>query len=40
MSTKEKPKLKVLYAAYTTAEPPVHTRVLGKNLFAKMLESI
>ena len=30
-------KLEVLYAAYTSVVPPVHQKVLGKILFAKML---
>jgi hypothetical protein len=33
-------KLNTLYTAYTSMVPPVHTRVLGRNHFAKMLESI
>ena len=33
-------KLDTLYSAYTSAVPPVHTRVLGKILFAKMLETL
>ena len=33
-------KLDVLYSAYSSMVPPVHTRVLGRNIFAKMLESI
>ena len=33
-------KLEDLYAAYTAMAPPVHTKVLGRNHFAKMLESI
>ena len=33
-------KLEVLYTAYTAMAPPVHTKVLGRNHFAKMLESI
>jgi hypothetical protein len=33
-------KLEALYAAYTAASPPVHPKVLGRNLFAKMLEHI
>ena len=33
-------KLEDLYTAYTAMAPPVHTKVLGKILFAKMLELI
>ena len=33
-------KLDALYSAYTSAVPPVHTRALGRNRFAKMLESV
>ncbi len=33
-------KLEELYAAYTAMAPPVHPRPLGRNHFAKMLESI
>jgi hypothetical protein len=33
-------KLEAIYAAYTTAQPPVHARVLGKILFAKLLDSV
>ena len=33
-------KLEALHTAYASAAPPVHTRVLGRNLFAKMLESV
>ena len=33
-------KLEDLYTAYTAMAPPVHTKVLGRNHFAKMLESI
>jgi hypothetical protein len=33
-------KLEAIYASYTTAEPPVHSRLLGKILFAKMLNVV
>ena len=33
-------KLDTLYAAYTSMVPPVHTKMLGRNHFAKMIESI
>jgi hypothetical protein len=33
-------KLEALYAAYTTAVPPVHTKLLGRNTFAKMLNAV
>ena len=33
-------KLEALYAAYTTATPAVHTRVLGRNTLAKMLNAV
>ena len=33
-------KLEALYAAYTTAAPPVHTKQLGRNTFAKMLNEV
>jgi len=31
-------KLGALYAAYTAAVPPVHAKLLGRNMFAQMLE--
>ena len=33
-------KLEPLYTAYATSAPPVHAKVLGKILFAKMLNSV
>jgi hypothetical protein len=33
-------KLEVLYAAYTAASPPLHSKVLGKILFGKMLNAV
>ena len=33
-------KLEALFAAYTSAAPPVHERRLGKILFSKMLQGI
>jgi hypothetical protein len=33
-------KLEALFGAYTSAAPPVHSTLLGKILFAKMLVSI
>jgi hypothetical protein len=33
-------KLEALYAAYTAAQPPVHTKLLGKILFGKMLNAV
>jgi len=33
-------KLEILYVAYTTCVPPVHAKVLGKILFAKMLNAV
>jgi hypothetical protein len=33
-------KLEVLYAAYTMCAPPVHAKVIGRNTFAHMLNSI
>ena len=33
-------KLETLYAAYTTAQPPVHAKLLGKILFGKMLNAV
>ncbi len=33
-------KLEALYTAYTTAAPPVHSKVLGRNTFAGMLSAI
>jgi hypothetical protein len=33
-------KLDTLYTAYTSMVPPVHTKMLGRNHFAKMIESI
>ena len=33
-------KLEALYSAYTSAAPPVHARVLGRNKFAKMLSAV
>ena len=33
-------KLEALHMAYTLAAPPVHAKVLGKNTFAKMLNSV
>jgi hypothetical protein len=32
--------LEALYASYTTGEPPVHSKLLGKILFAKMLNVV
>ena len=32
-------KLHTLYAAYASATPPVHTKLLGKILFGKMLNA-
>ena len=33
-------KLEARYAAYATATPAVHTRVLGRNTLAKMLNAV
>ena len=33
-------RLDAIYAAYTTAQPPVHAKVLGKILFGKMLNTV
>jgi hypothetical protein len=33
-------KLEALYAAYSSNAPPVHARVLGRNTFAQMLNSV
>jgi hypothetical protein len=33
-------KLEALHGAYIASAPPVHQKVLGRNLFAKMLEHI
>ena len=33
-------KLQTLYAAYASATPPVHTKLLGKILFGKMLNAV
>jgi hypothetical protein len=33
-------KLEALYAAYATAAPPVHAKVMGRNNFAKMLGAV
>jgi hypothetical protein len=33
-------KLEALYAAYTTAVPPVHSKMLGRNTFAKTLNAV
>ncbi len=33
-------KLEALYSAYTTTVPPVHTKIMGKILFAKMLNAV
>ena len=33
-------KLEALYSAYTATVPPVHTRLLGRNTFGKMLNAI
>ena len=33
-------KLEALYSAYASAAPPVHARLLGKILFAKMLNAV
>ena len=33
-------KLEALYSAYTTAVPSVHTKLLGRNTFAKMLNAV
>jgi hypothetical protein len=33
-------KLEALYAAYTACMPPVHTKVLGRNTFGKMLNAV
>jgi hypothetical protein len=33
-------RLEALYTAYASAVPPVHTKALGKFLFAKMLASV
>ena len=30
-------KLEALYGAYTSATPPVHTKIWGRNTFARML---
>ena len=33
-------KLEALYAAYASAAPPVHAKVMGRNNFAKMLGAV
>ena len=33
-------KLEALYAAYTSATPPIHQKVLGRNKFAAMLGAV
>jgi hypothetical protein len=33
-------KLEAIYAAYVATAPPVHTKALGRNTFAKLLSSI
>jgi hypothetical protein len=33
-------KLEALYATYASCAPPVHAKVLGKILFAKLLNSV
>jgi len=33
-------KLEALYSAYTTATPPVHQKILGRNKFAQMMNSV
>jgi hypothetical protein len=33
-------KLEALYSAYATTVPPVHTKLMGKILFAKMLNAV
>jgi hypothetical protein len=33
-------KLEALHGAYIASAPPVHQKVLGRNLFAKMLEQV
>ncbi len=33
-------KLEALYAAYTSAAPPIHQKVLGRNKFAAMLGAV
>jgi len=33
-------KLEALHSAYMRACPPVHTRQLGKNTFARMLSTV
>ncbi len=33
-------KLEALYTAYATASPPVHTKLLGKILFGRMMNGI
>jgi hypothetical protein len=33
-------KLEVLHAAYALAAPPVHSKMLGKILFGKMLNTV
>ena len=32
-------KLEALFGAYTSANPPIHQRVLGRNKFAAMLSA-
>ena len=33
-------RLEALYTSYTSAQPPVHAKLLGRNTFGKMLNSI
>jgi hypothetical protein len=33
-------RLEALYTAYTNAQPPVHAKLLGRNTFGKMLNSV
>ena len=33
-------KLEALYAAYTSASPPIHQKVLGRNKLAAMLGAV
>ena len=33
-------KLEALYTAYTSAQPPVHAKLLGKIKFGKMLGAV
>ena len=33
-------KLEALYATYASCAPPVHTKVLGRNTFAQMLNAV